>query len=782
MKTLRIFLIRFLPTFLIILGISAWAISMQHNYFLSTIHLKETKGIKSDLGFVDAWLTSKTEDTVFIRNMVRMSLEKDRNREQKLSSISELFLKYAKAVDGCLQIRLLTPEGRESVRVNINNSIVSLVPENELQDKSNRYYFKDALKHPDKICFSKIDLNIEHKKIELPFTPVIRVSSCIHDSHRNILGILVLNFDIKKMFKIFNADRREFFGRIYIVTEAGGLISGPDHKKEWGFITGNKDGYFQSLYPAEWKKISKGTKGSFFSSNGLFFYERYSALSRDMARLHNNNILRSEDWVVISKVSAHELYPYWWIVYIVVIVIVFVWSGVLTWKRAAEFVSQQKISEALRKSEQRFKDVTGAAGGIIWETDMEGFFTFITGHSMEILGFFHDELIGKSPFDFISEEDSWDIHMDFLDAAKSGHSFNNLEYRFRSRTGDIVWLSFNGVPVVDSYGVMIGFRGTATDITDRKKSEQELRENEELLSSVSNSVQDALILIDETGVVRHFNPAAIRLFRFSAEDFDRINIRKYVRLEDDGNGGGVLEKELFFGKCNGNYEGASCNMGTLDVVCSRSDGSEFYASVAVSPLKRSESWWIVWSIRDITDRKEAEEKLFKLATTDSLTGLLNRRSFMEKAKAELARAKRYNLSLSILMLDIDHFKRVNDSYGHDAGDDVLESLSNVGLGVLRKVDIFGRIGGEEFSVLLPDTALEGAVQVAERLREEVQNTVIKTRSGDISITVSIGVSSLNEEINSLEHLLKTSDIALYTSKRQGRNRVSVQSTADGTVD
>lgn len=167
-----------------------------------------------------------------------------------------------------------------------------------------------------------------------------------------------------------------------------------------------------------------------------------------------------------------------------------------------------------------------------------------------------------------------------------------------------------------------------------------------------------------------------------------------------------------------------------------------------------------------------EEELAKLAHTDYLTGLNNRRHFMEKAQHELSRALRYRSECSILMLDIDLFKVVNDTYGHHVGDTVLQELSSYCQKTVRSIDILGRLGGEEFVVFLPETGDEKALEVAERLRMGIEQTPM-AHVGDqvIQVTVSIGLMSGGREGASLDELLDFADQALYEAKRSGRNRV-----------
>lgn len=175
---------------------------------------------------------------------------------------------------------------------------------------------------------------------------------------------------------------------------------------------------------------------------------------------------------------------------------------------------------------------------------------------------------------------------------------------------------------------------------------------------------------------------------------------------------------------------------------------------------------------DITQRKLLEEELRRQAHIDYLTGVHNRRHFMERAEQELRRASRYGKALSLLMLDIDHFKEINDRYGHKIGDTVLKTLADLCHTTLREVDILGRLGGEEFAVLLPETDQPSAIDAAERLRDTLSKARIPLAEGlPVTFSVSIGVSSMSSPDNNIDVLLNAADKALYQAKAEGRNRV-----------
>lgn len=172
------------------------------------------------------------------------------------------------------------------------------------------------------------------------------------------------------------------------------------------------------------------------------------------------------------------------------------------------------------------------------------------------------------------------------------------------------------------------------------------------------------------------------------------------------------------------------------------------------------------------------ERMEQLAITDTLTGLYNRRHFFTLAENEIERALRYQKQLAMIMIDIDHFKTVNDTFGHTAGDRVLQTITSLCSQTLRKIDIMGRYGGEEFTIILPETSLDHARAVAERLRQIIESAELTTSQGVVKITASLGLAMLDSTCNALESLLDCADKALYKAKQAGRNRVSVFNTTD----
>ncbi len=177
--------------------------------------------------------------------------------------------------------------------------------------------------------------------------------------------------------------------------------------------------------------------------------------------------------------------------------------------------------------------------------------------------------------------------------------------------------------------------------------------------------------------------------------------------------------------------------------------------------------------KQVERSKQLETRLRLIANTDAMTELPNRRAFLERSESEYQRWKRYSGIFSAVMMDIDDFKSVNDSYGHDTGDEVIIAVAASAAGALRtNVDIVGRLGGEEFGILLPQTNLENAQNCAERIRKSVAALTFTSRGKQFSVTVSAGVSEVDGADDSFSHTLSRADGALYDAKRSGRNRVA----------
>jgi len=310
------------------------------------------------------------------------------------------------------------------------------------------------------------------------------------------------------------------------------------------------------------------------------------------------------------------------------------------------------------------------------------------------------------------------------------------------------------------------FVGSLRDISERKAAEQELRDSSERLQATLNTIVDGIITIDARGTIQSANPAAQRLFGYSAQDLRGRNVSMLMPSKVATQHDGFINAYLNTGQAK------IIGVGR-EVEGRRADGSTFPAELAVKEFDSNGQRMFVGSLRDISDRKAAESQLRQMAATDSLTGLHNRRSFEDRAKVELERWRRYEQPLSLIIIDADHFKAVNDTYGHQVGDEVLLAIAGLCRTSIRRIDMPARIGGEEFAVLLPSTNLDSAAAMAERIRSRAESAKSMSRSQRVKVTLSLGVATCSEAAHDIDSLLRLADEALYAAKADGRNRVVV---------
>jgi diguanylate cyclase (GGDEF)-like protein/PAS domain S-box-containing protein len=312
----------------------------------------------------------------------------------------------------------------------------------------------------------------------------------------------------------------------------------------------------------------------------------------------------------------------------------------------------------------------------------------------------------------------------------------------------------------------------AIDITERKKAELSLLQSERFLNTVFESINDPFNIIDSDYRIIKANEPYAKMRGKTIEQLigrccyevlqDRNDICEECSVEDTFNSGKPHAKEK---------------------LASFAGGKQAWIEIYTYPIfdENGKVLSVIEYTRDITKRKRTEaerdilvDKLQHLYRTDDLTGLLNRRALIERLEEEVRRTKRYKSQLALIICDIDYFKDINDTYGHDIGDRVLQVVSNLIKDSLRNTDIIGRYGGDEFLLILPETSMEGAKEIAERVRLNVKDFELQM-SGNKSVktTLSLGVAEFDADKEDIDGLIKRADNALYMAKGKGRNRVYI---------
>lgn len=295
---------------------------------------------------------------------------------------------------------------------------------------------------------------------------------------------------------------------------------------------------------------------------------------------------------------------------------------------------------------------------------------------------------------------------------------------------------------------------------DSETSALALEEIEQKYRTLQENLPVGIYRAEQGGILQTANSALIRMMGF--DSFEEL---QQARLKDVWVDPHQRTDMIHRLRKEGSVLGYQVNL-------RRKDGSELIASFDARGTFDSSGKLVYFDtiVQDITSRVMAKRELEKLARTDSLTGLLNRQHLMERLEEEMDRTFRYERPLSLMIIDLDHFKDVNDSHGHLVGDAVLKSAATMIVRTLRKTDFAGRYGGEEFCVVLPETGLKGATGLAERLRKSIEGSRHPLDDGtELTITCSIGVAEAS--CRNIEETIAVADAALYLAKRSGRNRV-----------
>jgi diguanylate cyclase (GGDEF)-like protein/PAS domain S-box-containing protein len=302
----------------------------------------------------------------------------------------------------------------------------------------------------------------------------------------------------------------------------------------------------------------------------------------------------------------------------------------------------------------------------------------------------------------------------------------------------------------------------------------ELAASEARTTAIVNTAVDAIITSDEHGTIQSINPATEKIFGYARAELIGQNVAVLMADGDARDHGGHVDRFVQSGRAR------ILGMGR-ETLAKRKDGATFPIDISVSKAEVGDGLVFVGLIRDITERKRAEAELQaakeaaeEAARRDPLTGLWNHNRILEHLIEELARSDRLGTPVSVAMIDLDHFKQINDTHGHMVGDEVLREVSDRLAEVVRLYDKVGRFGGEEFVVVLPGTSQAEAEAAAERIRDALSGEPVPTSVGPLPITASLGVVTRQGELaNDATTLLVAADSALYSSKESGRDRVTV---------
>ena len=428
---------------------------------------------------------------------------------------------------------------------------------------------------------------------------------------------------------------------------------------------------------------------------------------------------------------------------------------------------RHRAERALRDSEARFKSLTELSSDWYWEQDAEFRFTRFDGRYVKRSRDAFGKLLGRRPWECGLEfdEEHERTHRVILEQRKT---FYNAVVYARLDDGNRVCMMISGAPIFDANGGFAGYRGTGRDVTARMRAEAEMQK----LSSAMEQTADSVMITNREGIIEYVNAA-----------FERTT--GYTRVEAVGRKPSLLKSgehnDAFYHKL---WRTVLAGEIFMDVFSNRQkNGALYHEEKTISPLRdeRGNITHFIATGKDITERVQAQERLQHIAHHDALTGLPNRVLLLDRLDQALARAHWQQRVVGVMFLDLDRFKNVNDTLGHDVGDALLKAMAARLQGCVRERDSVARLGGDEFAVLLEDVAhaedisgIAGKILGAFALPFSIQ-------SHELFITASIGISMYPTDGTSSATLLKNADAAMYRAKDLGKNNYQFYSADMSTA-
>jgi diguanylate cyclase (GGDEF)-like protein/PAS domain S-box-containing protein len=435
---------------------------------------------------------------------------------------------------------------------------------------------------------------------------------------------------------------------------------------------------------------------------------------------------------------------------------------------------RNKLIDTLKQAEEKYRIVLEQMYDSYYEVDLAGNFTLVNDSVCRDLGYSREEMIGNNYRLTITEDDAKSLQIAFNEVFKTGEPNKGLEHKTLCKDGSIMFVESTISLRKNEQGDIIGFRSISRNITERRQKEDELRESEERYRNLFTASLDAVMTLEPPSwLFTSANPATLEMFR-AKNEADFLSHAPWTlspELQPDGSASDEKAREMINTAMR---EGSNF----FEWVHKRIGGEEFFADVLLSRVKQGEKIFLHALVRDMTEHKQLQQKLEKAATHDYLTGLPNRVLLTDRFTMAAALAHRNKVRLAVISLDLDKFKSINDTLGHEAGDQVLKTVATRLTGLIRASDTLARIGGDEFVlVMLENKRREDATIIAKRILDSFAEPFL-IDGHQLHLSTSIGIAIYLEDGLEMETLIKKSDAAMYYSKGHGRNQFKFFSDGD----
>ena len=719
-----------------------------------------------------------------------------------LQALAESLLQFSDAQRVYDKLRWIDETGVERVRVDRIDGKAVVTRPGELQDKSRRYFFTEAMAlQAGEVYVSPLDLNVDRDRIEVPHKPTLRAAVPIFDPHGAPRGIVLLNYYGRELIDAFARAASAAGRQAMLLNRDGHWLKAADPDDEWGFMFGREE-TFATRHPDAWRRIVAAEAGQFSDDDGIWTFATVRPLvagaiggrgGNGAGSGHEDYFWKAVSLVPIAAVDGNRSEV--WAQYAPALAFMLLLALLASGRLAQDLLRRRAADEALRRSHAELEQKVVERTELLAERERE-----------------HRQILDDSPFPIVVLRLA-DAALDYgnpaflrllgIESSASGGVATERLFDDPSQIGSIlatlrqhghvegeVRLRAAGGRLLDAlmaarvtrFAAEPALIASLVDITERKRAEQAIADSRQRYLQLFEAESDAILLVENgSGRILEANAAAERLYGYRADEL-RAMTNDQISAEPEATRAATRSSPVDFGSV----------VRIPMRLHRRRDGSVFPVEITGRFFELAGQGVHIAAVRDISARIETEnalrdaneqlthhvEEIEELQATlreqairDALSGLFNRRFLEETCTRELARAQREGYPVALAMFDLDLFKRINDTYGHAAGDEVIIALARLLQQHARSSDTACRFGGEEFVLLLPGVDLETAATRVEELRRTFADTVIAFGAFRLRATVSAGVAAYPAHGLSTHELVARADEALYAAKRSGRNRV-----------
>jgi diguanylate cyclase (GGDEF)-like protein/PAS domain S-box-containing protein len=422
-----------------------------------------------------------------------------------------------------------------------------------------------------------------------------------------------------------------------------------------------------------------------------------------------------------------------------------------------DITERKQMERAMAHSAREYRDLAQQASDVVTRSNEQAVYTYVSPASARLYGFTPEQMVGRPVYEFVHPDDHA-AHVALREALAAGAEEELAERRMRTADGGWLWVEARCRALRDD-GRFVGVQSSARDISDRKAAEEARRIADEQFRTAFDDALVGISLVAPDGRWLRVNESLCTIVGYTREQLYGMTFQDITHPEDLDTDLALLEETLA-----GTRAGYQMEKRYL-----RPDGEVVWALLSVSLVRDADGapLHFISQVLDISERKRLEAELGRLATRDDLTGLYNRRFFEREVKQQLRLLRRHGGHASVLFVDLDRFKEVNDTMGHQCGDDLLRHVADVLTGRLRESDVIARLGGDEFAVLLPMTNAGGAAAIVKALEQEFIERPALLEGRAVTAQASIGVAELDAELD-VDGVLRRADQAMYEVKRARR--------------